>query len=327
MEKNKLKFISEIASTHNGNIDVVKKLTDNHLNSKSNYIKYQIFDPNNLIFFKEKNFNKFKKIFIPFNEWEKIINKYSGKTKIILEIFDEKSYNFAEKFKKKVLLKISCSEADNLKLINKAIKNFKKIFINFSGFEKKEFSKILNKIKDKKKIVVLYGFQSYPSDSKDLRFEIFDFLKKKKIEYGFSDHSRYGFNDELLTNLLISIKKNCKYFEKHICENIKKKPIDYISSVEIKDLNKLIEIVRKYEKNLNKKNNFKMSKKELTYKENMRKKAISIQELKKGEKIFEKIIFLRTSKKQSLFRNEIKKTQKTKKKLSKFTVIKKRDLI
>ena len=40
MEKNKLKFISEIASTHNGNIDVVKKLTDNHLNSKSNYIKY-----------------------------------------------------------------------------------------------------------------------------------------------------------------------------------------------------------------------------------------------------------------------------------------------
>ena len=28
MEKNKLEFISEIASTHNGNIDVVKKLTD-----------------------------------------------------------------------------------------------------------------------------------------------------------------------------------------------------------------------------------------------------------------------------------------------------------
>ena len=326
MEKNKLEFITEIASTHNGNIDVVKKLTDEHIISKSDYIKYQIFDPDNLLFFKEKNFNEFKKIFIPFKDWEKIIEKYSKKTKIILEVFDEVSYDFAEKFKKKVLLKISCSEADNLKLINKAIKNFKKVFINFSGFEKKEFSQIINKIKNKKNIIILYGFQSYPSESKDLRFEIFDYLKKKKIKYGFSDHSKYGFSDELLSNLLISIKKNCRYFEKHICQNIKNKPLDYISSVEVQDLNKLIKIVRNYEKNLITKNGYKLSKKELTYKENMRKKAVSIQNIKKGDSILKKIIFLRTTKKRSIFRTELNKEKKINKNLTKYTVIKKRDV-
>ena len=102
MEKNKLEFISEIASTHNGNTEVVKKLTDDHIKSKSDYIKYQIFNPNNLIFYKEKNYNKFKKIFISFSDWEKIIKRYLKKTKIILEIFDEDSYNFAKKFKNKV---------------------------------------------------------------------------------------------------------------------------------------------------------------------------------------------------------------------------------
>ncbi len=327
MEKNKLEFISEIASTHNGNTEVVKKLTDDHIKSKSDYIKYQIFNPNNLIFYKEKNYNKFKKIFISFSDWEKIIKRYLKKTKIILEIFDEDSYNFAKKFKNKVSIKISCSEADNLNLINKAIKNFRQVFINFSGFEKKEFSKILSKIQNKNKIIILYGFQSYPSNSKDLRFEIFDYLKKKGIKYGFSDHAIYGFSDELLSNLLISIKKNCKYFEKHVCQNVQSKPLDYISAVEVKDLNKLIKIVRRYEKNLIRKNNYKMSNKELAYKETMRKKAVTIQDIKKGEKIKEKIVFLRSAKKKAVFRNELKNAKKTKKDLSKFTVIKKKDII
>ena len=40
--------------------------------------------------------------------------------------------------------------------------------------------KILKKIeKYRKKIILLYGFQSYPSNFKDLRYELFDYFKKK----------------------------------------------------------------------------------------------------------------------------------------------------
>ena len=50
------------------------------------------------------------------------------KTKIILEIFDEETFDFVKKFKKDVYIKVSCSEADNLNIINKSIKFFKSIY-------------------------------------------------------------------------------------------------------------------------------------------------------------------------------------------------------
>ena len=40
----KIKFITEIASTHNGNTKVIEYLTNEHLNSQSDFIKYQILN-------------------------------------------------------------------------------------------------------------------------------------------------------------------------------------------------------------------------------------------------------------------------------------------
>ena len=151
MEKNKLEFITEIASTHNGNISVVEKIFKNHLKSRSDYIKFQLLKTDELYDFNSKIYDHFKKLEIQKILIEKLILKYSSKTKIILEIFDENSYQFAKKFSKKVFLKISCSEADNVKLVLDACKNFKKVFINFSGYEFYEIKKILKKINIYKK--------------------------------------------------------------------------------------------------------------------------------------------------------------------------------
>ena len=108
-----VKIITEIASTHNGNIKVLEDLTYHHFRSKSDYIKYQIFKAENLLNKNEKDYKKFKKIEISFNNWTKIINKFKKKAKIILEVFDFESYEFSKKFKKNVDLKISTSELDN----------------------------------------------------------------------------------------------------------------------------------------------------------------------------------------------------------------------
>ena len=74
------------------------------------------------------------------------------KTKIILEIFDEETFDFVKKFKKDAYIKVSCSEADNLNTINKSIKFFKKVFINFSGFEINEIEYVLKELNIKKKL-------------------------------------------------------------------------------------------------------------------------------------------------------------------------------
>ena len=288
MEKNKLEFITEIASTHRGNINTVKTIFNNHLKSNSNYIKFQLLNTSELYAANSKKYKQFKKLEIKMSLIENLIFKYYNKTKIILEIFDEKSYQFAKKFSKKVYLKISCSEADNIKLIVDACKNFRKIFINFSGYELDEINKILKKInKYKKKIVLLYGFQSYPSSFDDLRYELFDYFDKKKFIFGYSDHTYFKNYNELILSTSVAIAKGAKIIEKHVCINQKSKPPDYISALEFKKFNKYIIDIKQIFSSICR-NSFELSAKELKYKNTMRKFLIY-------NKVNKKYKYLRTT--------------------------------
>ena len=113
MEKNKLNFITEIASTHNGDINIVRKIFKNHLKSKSDLIKFQLLNTDELYETNSKLNNKFKKLEIERLLIEKLILQYKKKTKIILEIFDEKSYDFAKKFTDKKISSINLKEIKN----------------------------------------------------------------------------------------------------------------------------------------------------------------------------------------------------------------------
>ena len=73
MEKNKLNFITEIASTHNGNINIVKKIFKKHLESNSDYIKFQLLNTNELYKVNSKLNRKFKKLEIEKLLIEKLI--------------------------------------------------------------------------------------------------------------------------------------------------------------------------------------------------------------------------------------------------------------
>jgi len=285
----KINFITEIASTHNGQLNLVKFLSDAHLKTGSKFLKYQIFKTKNLYDKKNINYKKYKTIEINFNNWKKLINNYSKKTNLILEPFDYESYIFCKQFKKKVLLKIATSETDNFDLIKDALSNFKRIFLNISGYSFYDVKKIiflLKKNKFKKKIIFMYGFQAYPTRLKDLRFDLFSYLKKKNFNYGYADHTKHGISNELLNATYKSIKLGCSYIEKHICKNIAKKPHDYISALEPEDFKNYMEKVHKLDiykkKNLMKKQNiFKMSKAEKIYAQIFHKQAFAKKDIYK----------------------------------------------
>ena len=76
-----MEFITEIASTHNGSLKTVRYLSDEHLKSSSEFLKFQIFKTNNLYSKKDAEYKKYKNIEISFSDWKKIILYYSKKTK------------------------------------------------------------------------------------------------------------------------------------------------------------------------------------------------------------------------------------------------------
>ena len=293
-------FITEIASAHMGSSKLVKIITDIHEKSKSNFIKFQIFKTINLFSIKNKNFKKYKKLEISFDKWEKLIKGYMKKNNLILEPFDTESYNFCKKFKKYVNLKISSSESDNLNMIKDSIKNFKKTFINISGLDLKKISKLIKYIDgNKKKIVFMYGFQSYPTKKKNLRFSLFKFLKKKGYDYGYADHSKHGINYNAIHLCSHALKVDkCKYIEKHVCHNLKSKPNDYITSINVKDINTFIEKVKNSKKKLKASKLKNLSSDELNYYLKFSKFAFASQQISENSKINrKKIKFLRSSSK------------------------------
>ena len=88
----------------------------------------------------------------------------------------------------------------------------------------------------------MYGFQSYPTEPTDLRFSLFKFFKKKGFEYGYADHSKFGINKKVL-DICSNAENtfNCGYIEKHVCYSLKNKPNDFITSINIKDINNFIQ--------------------------------------------------------------------------------------
>ena len=310
---NKIYFISEIASTHNGSVKALKFLTNEVLNSEADYIKFQIFKNDDLCHVSSPLYNGLKKIEINHNEWKKIIDKSLMKKSVILEPFDEKSYVFCKKFRKKASLKISASEHDNLYMISDALKNFNEVFINISGFKMNQIINLIKKYKKyKSKLILMYGFQSFPSRAKDLRLQIISDLKNKKVKVGYADHS--STDDKTLTYLITSkaIDFGASYIEKHITLKRSQKKPDYISSFEPKDLNEYIKYFKKDHIFKFKKT---ISNNEKKYCMIMEKFAFANKDISKNSKIKDdQIKYLRTSK-IGLNRHDIKRII-NKKKLS-----------
>ena len=62
----------------------------------------------------------------------------------------------------------------------------------------------------------MYGYQSYPTNKNEIRFNLFDYYKKNRFVFGYADHTFYKNNSDLLILSLIAITKGSQYIEKHI---------------------------------------------------------------------------------------------------------------
>ena len=289
--ENNIKIIAEIASSHNGSIKNLKKISDIAVKQNSDYLKFQIFKNRNLCHKKSKYFKGLNKIEIDHSEWEKIIKKYEKKINLILEPFDEESYFFCKRFNKKNFIKISSSEQDNQIIIKDAIKSFKKVFINISGYSISEIQRKFGHL-NKNKVILMYGYQNFPTNLNKTRLKIINELKKKNFFLGYADHSEV--KDPSLTYLgcCIALQNGATYIEKHITLDRKKKLPDYISSFEELEFKQFIKYFKNFFKILN---NNTISKDEKTYKNEMGKHAVFSRSLRANVKISNlDIKFLRT---------------------------------
>ena len=163
-EPNKIIIIAEVGINHNGSILKAKKMIDIAKKSGADYVKFQIFRPQDLALekaklatYQKKNskfnnqvnlLNKYKLSFSNF----KHLYKYAKKRKInfLATAFEEESLKFLNTLKVD-FIKISSGEINNLPFLKLIKKTKKKVLLSTGASTTKDIANALNILQKKKK--------------------------------------------------------------------------------------------------------------------------------------------------------------------------------
>lgn len=298
--KKKVKIIAEIANAHQGNSLNAYELARSFAKAGADSIKFQIYFADELLTKNHKRYKHFKKQAFSSKEWEILL----GKTKklnveVYADIFGIKAFKVAKKNQVDGY-KIHSSDLNNVHLLKCLSNESKKIFLATGGstiLEVHNAIKILKKNNIKKEIILLHGFQSYPTSTQDSylnRLKILKDLFGSEIQIGYSDH--ISGDDSFATILpILTLPFDVNYIEKHATFDRDKKGVDFYSSYEPEEFKKFIFDIRRAENSLGK-NDYSFSDEEKKYRRNVKKSWVLKKSLKSGKIISSNdIIMKRTS--------------------------------
>lgn len=304
MKQYTTKFIAEIGVNHNGSIKIAKKLIDHAVRVKADYVKFQIYNTDNLVSQNTKSapyqrsnkninqYNLLKKYELS-HEQHLLLFKYCKKKRIsyLASPFDLESAKFlVEKLKLKTI-KIASGEIESFDILDYFSKLKLDLILSTGASSIKEIDnaiKILTSYNlPKKKITLLHCTSSYPAKINEINLNVIKILRNKfKMNIGYSDHSE---------GILVSIAAyllGATFIERHLTLNKKMKGPDHISSLEPNEFKEMIEKVKALKIILGSKTK-KVTKSEMINLKYIRKSIFAKKQIKKGTKFSSKNLILK----------------------------------
>lgn len=299
MKFNKLPFIiGEVASAHEGNYTKAIKIGKEAFKAGADAVKFQIFKCQNLMSKKNPLYKKFKKFEISKDNWIKIFRQFKKNQFLIAEIFDLDSLIFADKQKIFKIYKLPSTCLNNEDMLKYLSKINKQIIIAAGGATFEEINYAFKKLKkDKKNIIIMAGFQNFPTKIEDTNLNKIPLIKETfKTRMGYADHIDSNQNLYPFSIPLMAYTLGADIIEKHITLNRKEKGTDYYSSLDPREFKKFVDFLRKSHKAFSS-NKWDLTKAEVEYRKFNKTFAVAKSNLLKGHKIKKKdFCFKRTNK-------------------------------
>lgn len=298
LPKNRPFVIAEISNAHNGSKNELEQLVEEIIKIKSDAIKFQFFKAKELLVPNHPEFKIYKNLEFPDSFWKKIFKKLEYKNiKIFVDVFSLERAKFAESLNVDGY-KIHSSDIENFELLNYVSSLQKPILLSCSGCTLNEIENAISIIKKQnKKIVLMHGFQGFPTKLSEINLNRLNTLHDKfNLPIGFMDHVDGGLEISSILPLL-ALAKGAFIIEKHITLNRNLKGEDYESSLNPDEFKKMILNIKKLFSSLGT-SKFILDTSELEYRYKMKKKVVTKKKLKKNSVIKKNDIrFNRTPKK------------------------------
>ena len=324
-------IIAEIASSHQGVDENIYELINYLHKNNHKLIKFQIFDLK-CILHPDDVTSDLHKIYISPEIWNDIIeHSIDLKLKIILEIYDLKSFKLINHNQNIYGYKIPTADIFDTELINAVCNTSKNVYIGTGGSLIDEVNDLVNTLLKNYpgiKLTLLHGFQDFPTKPEITELNKISYLKSKfpNCLIGYADHMEASKNSRN-TLCFMSISLGVNVIEKHITLNREQQGFDYYSSLNPDEFIQFCNDVKVYEKSLEIHSEHKLSKVEESYRNKMKKYAVLLEDCYEGDDLnIKNILFVRVNKKGLSRKYFINKNFKFKANLKKNHILNEDDL-
>jgi len=241
-------IIGETAFHHQGDTDFLKNLIEAGVSSNIDALKFHLlFDIEDYIIPGHEAISILEQISIPEEKWLGILSSVRSDIDIILLCNDIKSLtwvNSVQNVNSIKAIEIHSTGLNDIFLLEESLKFNGTVILGVGGstFEEIKYAVDFLISKGKKDILLMHGFQNYPTRYQDVNFERMNFLKKAfNLPVGYADHT-----DPLdQRNAIISSLPQVMGFsvlEKHFTTKFGEKRIDSQAAVSLDILNEIIEL-------------------------------------------------------------------------------------
>lgn len=240
-----MKIIAETAWHHDGDFNYLIDLTKAISNyTHTDYIKYHItLDIDEYMYFDHSGYNWVKERVFDTKQWEEVLRiAVSGKKKLMLLFNDKKAIDFGMRYNPELveIHSVCLNDINLIEHLKNQVEEKTKIVLGVGGSTLYEIENAI-RILDNKHIVLMHGFQNYPTNYQDINFN-----KVKRImnlfpefEHGYADHTAWDNENNVLITL-IGAALGMDYIEKHVTLNSGEKRADWQSAISIDVFNDLI---------------------------------------------------------------------------------------
>lgn len=252
-DSNEPYIIAETAYTFEGNKNYLMMQTQS-LSHKINAIKYHmLFNIDEYMVKEHSIYNQVKAWILSKKDWKEILIEAKNKSlDTVILVDDTESVEFCHENNELIdAIEIHAACVNDLILLDKTIeyaKKYKKVFIiGISGFEIQELQDIAEYLKNKelKDVLMMYGFQNYPTKPDDINLCKMSILKDLlKYKIGYADHTSFSdVNKEYLIYTAFALGANIQEIHFVLEEGIER--TDYstaISSSRLDNIKDTLEI-------------------------------------------------------------------------------------
>lgn len=242
-------YIAETAFHHEGDINFLNNLVDELIKLDVQAIKFHLlFDLDDYIVHNHQAMDVLKKISIPQQYWNSVFEKVKSAGKQIIALTNDivalQYINSIQNDFPFAAVELHASGLNDIFLLKESLRFNKTVMLGIGGstFDEVQFAVDYLRKGNKEDILLMHGFQSYPTDYSNINFSRIPLIQSAfGLPVGYADHTAP--EDKLNTLMsVLPVNIGVRVFEKHVTHVFGEKRIDAQAAISVDAMREVMEL-------------------------------------------------------------------------------------